>query len=353
MVEQSKSETVNSFVVDEFDRDSLHTLPLSMIPLETSGLKRALMIKNARYEGVVELFKGEGSGSGQVEVGQLANVFNNIAESDLIVLGKLAELPSYDVYSLRIMLREQEIPVNDFAEFRLSDNKTWELNEYMRSFTRPLLLKVYGTGGASHEFADVIELFRQPDVSLARQQLGALADLLDVDLWQFPTFLQDYGDTYLSVSYYRQCFDQVVPHVRNVRDSLDELVKHPQLRQDREFVQTCSRVSALIDRAVDMIRKRFELFDRSTREAWCDVNGDRFRALQELIVSNHAMLGGMLCGITVCLESWAEKFPNADVGGAHRRAEYVRNELRFGVDHMRTIRVPGPEAQSEDLVKAS
>ncbi len=276
MVEQSKSETVNSFVVDEFDRDSLHTLPLSMIPLETSGLKRALMIKNARYEGVVELFKGEGSGSGQVEVGQLANVLNNIAESDLIVLGKLAELPSYDVYSLRIMLREQEIPVNDFAEFKLSDNKTRELNEYMRSFTRPLLLKVYGTGGASHEFADVIELFRQPDVSLARQQLGALADLLDVDLWQFPTFLQDYGDTYLSVSYYRQCFDQVVPHVRNVRDSLDELVKHPQLRQDREFVQTCHRVSALIDRAVDMIRKRFELFDKSTREAWRDVNGDRF-----------------------------------------------------------------------------
>ena len=168
MVEQSESETVNSFVVDDFDRDSLHTLPLSMIPLETSGLKRALMIKNARYEGVVELFKAEGSGSGQVEVGQLANVFNNIAESDLIVLGKLAELPSYDVYSLRIMLREQNIPVNDFAEFKLSDNKARELNEYMRSFTRPLLLKVYGTGGASHEFADVIDLFRQPDVSLAR-----------------------------------------------------------------------------------------------------------------------------------------------------------------------------------------
>ena len=85
MVEQSKSEAENSFVVDDFDRDSLHTLPLSMIPLETSGLKRALMIKNARYEGVVELFKAEGSGSGQVEVGQLANVFNNIAESDLRV----------------------------------------------------------------------------------------------------------------------------------------------------------------------------------------------------------------------------------------------------------------------------
>ena len=353
MVESFDSQAEESAAVDDFDRDSLHTIPLSMIPLETPGLKRALIIKNARYEGVVELFKAEGSGSGQVEVDQLSKVFNNITENDLNVLGKLAALPSYDVYSLRIALREQEIPVNDFAEFRLSDKKTRELDEYMRSFTRPLLLKVYGQDGASHELTDVIDLFRQPDADLARKQLGTLADLLGVELWQFPAFLQDYGDTYLSVSYYRQCFDTVAPHVRNAMDSLEELIKHPQLRQDREFVQTCNRVSATISRAVDMIRKRFELFEKSTREAWRDISGDRFRALQDLILSNHAMLGGMLCGITVCLESWAEKFPNSDVGGAHRRAEYVRNELRFGVDHIRAIRIPGGGTQRGELAEAS
>ena len=48
----------------DFDRDSLHILPLSMISLETRGLQRARMIKNSRLESVVELFEGEEIGSG-------------------------------------------------------------------------------------------------------------------------------------------------------------------------------------------------------------------------------------------------------------------------------------------------
>ena len=72
VVAQSGDQSREMAVVDDFDRDSLNTIPLSMIPFETPGLRRALMIKNARYEGVIELFKGEGSGSGQVEVGQIA-----------------------------------------------------------------------------------------------------------------------------------------------------------------------------------------------------------------------------------------------------------------------------------------
>ena len=48
----------------DFDRDSLHILPLSMIPRETRGLQRARMIKNNRLESMVELFEGEEIGSG-------------------------------------------------------------------------------------------------------------------------------------------------------------------------------------------------------------------------------------------------------------------------------------------------
>tara|TARA_B100000676_G_C17756563_1_gene669366 strand:- start:30 stop:413 length:384 start_codon:yes stop_codon:yes gene_type:complete len=112
----------------------------------------------------VELFKGEGTGSGQVSVQQLPNVFSEIGEDDTQVLGKLAELPSYDVYSLRIMLREQEIPVNDYDELRLSAGKQRELDQYMGAFTRPLIVQVYGNDGTVTEFSDIIQLFRQPDV---------------------------------------------------------------------------------------------------------------------------------------------------------------------------------------------
>lgn len=312
-----------SEVVDDYDRDSLHTLPLSMIPLDTPGLRRARMIKNSRFESVVELYKGEGIGSGQVRVDQLSNVFSQISEEDLSVLEKLSELNSYDIYSLRIMLREQEIPVNDYDELRLSGGKQRELDQYMGAFTRPLIVQVYGDDESVQEFADIIQLFRQPDIAKARAQLNLLAEKLDLKLWDIPQFLQDYGDTYMSVSYFRQCLDQILPVVRDFRAALQELVQHPQMRQDREFVQTCAGIAQAVDRVLKVLDDRFGVFDAGARDMWMDVSAERFRKLKKLIVANHAVLGGTLCGLTVCIDAWAEKFPNENVGGPARRAEYM------------------------------
>ena len=346
MSSQAGVQDRESEVIDDFDRDSLHTLPLSMIPLDTSGLRRARMIKNARYESVVELFKGEGTGSGQVRVDQLTNVFSELGEGDLAVLGKLSELPSYDIYSLRIMLREHEIPVNDYGELRLSGVKQRELDQYMGVFTRPLIAQVYGDDGSVQEFSDIIQLFRQPDITKARTQLNLLAQKLDLQIWDVPQFLQDYGETYMSVSYFRQCLDQVAPIVEGFRSALQELVQHPQMRQDREFVQTCGRVAQTVDRVSGVINNRFEVFDAAAGAMWIDVNAERFRKLKKLVVANHEILGGTLCGLTVCIDAWADKFPNENVGGPARRAEYVRNEIRQGVENLRNIPMNGkkPEA---------
>ena len=139
--------------IDDFDRDSLHTLPLSMIPLQTLGLRRARMIKNARYESVVELFKDAATGSGQFYVDQLVTEFADMEEDDLGILRMLRELPSYDMYSLRIRLRELDIPVNDYDELRLSQHKTRDLDDYMKHFTRPLVMQVYGDDEAINEGA--------------------------------------------------------------------------------------------------------------------------------------------------------------------------------------------------------
>ena len=54
------------------DRDALHILPLSILPFQTPSLSRAKLIKNARLNSVVELFKGQGIGSGQMDVEELA-----------------------------------------------------------------------------------------------------------------------------------------------------------------------------------------------------------------------------------------------------------------------------------------
>ena len=105
--------------ISDSDRDSLHTIHLSIIPLETRALRRARLIKNNRLESVVELFKDEATGSGQLEIDGLVKLFDWPEDSDhadLTIMHRLGALPSYDVYSLRIQLRKLDIPVNDYSE---------------------------------------------------------------------------------------------------------------------------------------------------------------------------------------------------------------------------------------------
>ncbi len=85
---------------DELPRDALHILPLADIPLEVVGLKRALMIKNVQLESVIEVFNDSHTGSGQIPVRQVRNVFSATkaeATRDSVKLNRLSMLNSFDV----------------------------------------------------------------------------------------------------------------------------------------------------------------------------------------------------------------------------------------------------------------
>ena len=83
----------NEPIKDE-DRDSVHVLPLSIVPLQTKGLERTRMIKNAKLESVIELFDDKKAGSGQIPVNAVRQVFTNIDAGDVNVLSKLSKLYS-------------------------------------------------------------------------------------------------------------------------------------------------------------------------------------------------------------------------------------------------------------------
>lgn len=97
--------------VDPDTMDSLHALPLGIMPLKTPGLRKSAMIKNARLESVIELFRDGSSGSGQIEPSAVTDFYQDTPElrEDLGVLGAVGNLQSFDVYSLRIELRNLEI----------------------------------------------------------------------------------------------------------------------------------------------------------------------------------------------------------------------------------------------------
>ena len=89
--------------VNDTDRDSLHILPLEILPLETPSLNRARLIKNVRPKSVIELFKDADTGSGQIDIEDLPHQFNwdmSDPPDDMVMLRKVGMLPSYDVYSL-------------------------------------------------------------------------------------------------------------------------------------------------------------------------------------------------------------------------------------------------------------
>ena len=82
------------------DMDSLHVLPLRIMPLYTSGLKQARLIKNLHFKSVIEVYRDAKAGSGQIEPDALAFHFNWQSVEDLEdqrLIEHLARLHSYDV----------------------------------------------------------------------------------------------------------------------------------------------------------------------------------------------------------------------------------------------------------------
>jgi hypothetical protein len=183
--------------------DSLHSVPLSIMPSETPGVSKALMIKNAQLASAVELFRDSTAGSGQAPIPQLDGFFQDVDGAlyrDIATLSSLAHLESFDVYSLRIELRRLDVGFENFDALRLSDSKRAELAGFMQTFTRPLIQRVFGDVEEDfNDVGDIIKMFTSPDREHAVKQLRKLASELDVEVSAIPEFLEKYGDIFLSL----------------------------------------------------------------------------------------------------------------------------------------------------------
>ncbi|MFA7430484.1 MAG: hypothetical protein WCZ23_10035 [Rhodospirillaceae bacterium] len=328
--------------ITDTDMDSLFVLPLHIIPLDTPSLQRARMIKNQRLEGVIEFFSDQYSGSGQIDIKSLPKAMGWDVDkglpNDVFILRNLAALPSYDVYSLRVSLRQAKISVAGSAALTLSADKNAELAGYMRRFTGPLIAQIYGADGRDiTSFADIVGLFRDPDVKTARAKLKLMAEKLSIDMTEIPSFLEDYGDIFLSLGYYRQCLDRLAPHLDAYMASMADLRKNWQLRNDFTLMRTCNELELGLNNMTAAISGRFETFDRASRTMWQDLSAERFREVKALIESYHTTIGGMLCALTVKMNGWARQFPRPDAGGPVRRGEYIMSEMKQGLDAMKRL----------------
>jgi hypothetical protein len=325
---------------DESDKDSLHILPLSIIPLYTKALKSARLIKNSRLEGVVELFGDKDTGSGQVAPEQLHKTFDFSGPrvNDIKLIKALSVLPSYDVYSLRIELRKMGIEVDEHRGLRLSDKKAQQLTHYMMTFTKPLIRSIYGNHRTNVlNYDDLLSLFVNPNVAEARKNLAAFAKRLDIEVKDVPEFLRDYGDVYLSLSYYQYCLDENHGRLEEFFKTVDEIQEDTHLKSNHLLINRCLEVKDRLQATVHEVQDVLEIFKLRTIEMWKGLTGAGFQSVKSLIGAYQTNMGGALCAITVKMNAWAKIFPVVDGTGLFRRAEFVMNEMRQGIDRIQPI----------------
>ncbi len=332
--------------IADFDRDSLHTLPLSLVPIKLPALRKARLVKTPRLDVAIELFAGGGTGTGLLDIDNVEREFRLPTfptHPDVLLLRKLATLPSFDVYSLRILLREHNIPVTDEAGLKLSADRVKKLNSYMAIFTRPLVSAIFGDNDAAmHSFDDLLGILRNPDVKKVRENLAKIAQTLSLEIMEIPKFLEDFADISLSLSYYRQCLDSIMPAIDSYLAASKELKGNFQLKQDQGIIGTIVLIEKAINNLLANITGRFESFDRSTNDLWQNLSADRFRKVEMLIKSYHTSIGGVLCALNVKMDGWSRLFPNPRAGGPMRRAEFIMTEMKQGIEKIKAIKNDAP-----------
>ena len=320
--------------IQDYDRDAIHVLPLALIPFKTQALDKTRMVKNARLESVIEIFTDQKAGSGHVRLDGLSKVFPDIDYADQLMIGKLGGLHSYDVYSLRILLRKMGIPV-DRAQLQLSQTKQDELRQHMQVFTRPLIAYVYGDEKVMDDYSDLVGLFRDPDVRRARANLEILATKLGTGIETLPKFLEDYGDIFLSLSYYRHHLFDIKPALDDFRASVEEIMENHTLQGNRQVMKACGDSRDTIDGLTKTLGARFKSYQQGSRHMWREFDATNFRRFRNMVQDSHTVMGGVLCALNLKMSSWKERFPNPDAGGPMKRAEFIMTELQQGLDRVR------------------
>ena len=336
-----KSDKTPEEIEKEMVKDSLHLMDMDILPLETPALKRARLVKNNQIETQVEMFRDSDAGSGQVSIDELPGFFPDSEDEfkrDLELVKQFNLSPSFDVYTIRIVLRSLNIEVENQETLKLSPTKRAELTDRMKDFTHPLIQHIYGADQKDvNDVSDILALFTDPDPKGALEKLKLMATKLDVGLAEIPIFLEDYGDIFLSLAYFRDILDRTVPITHEFLEWLTELRESYVVKQDRAQEKLLRGVGEDVADITGSITGRFESFDRKTQDFWTDISAERFHEVRDLITSHHTTIGGVLCGLTLKMDAWKEKFKAANVGGPQQRLEFTRSEILPGLGYIKQL----------------
>lgn len=327
---------LNEETIDPADQDSIHTMAVIGLPINHPGLRRTRLVKNVRMETRIEMFSGKGLGSGQIAIEDIPDHFSGDAalRADMSVLSNLSVLPSFDCYTLRRGLRQQGINVEQESMFKLSDAKIQELFPLMRRITRPLIKHLYGEEDLDvNDTRTLLNLVQNPDHDKVRDRLDRMATTLGVSIAKLPNYLEDFGDLYLSLSYFESYFVEHAPKIDQMILWSQDVAQSSHLRNDPLSQKIFTDVERRIRYLRDNLDNRFKNLSEVTKVNWDLLDVTMFQKVQRSILAEQIYLATGLCGLAVKIYEWERVFPNAG-GSPDRVLEFVGSEMRPGLDNL-------------------
>ncbi len=336
---------VEECTIADDDRDALHILPIAILPVTTPALRRARLVKNPQLDTMVELYSMADGSSGQATIAGAANALGLAGQPqhpDLALLRNVALLPSFDVYSLRILLRGYGIQISDHSALKLSEKKVESLSAYMSTFTQPLVTEIFDQSTRIGGFTDIVSLLRHCSADTVRDRLARMASKLGIEISAIPNFLEDYADIFMSLSYYRQCLDQIMPPIQGFLDSAHDIRTNHQLKRDANLMATLDFIEETINGWTATVTGQLESFERGTKDMWRGLTAERFSRIENLIKTYQISIGSVLCALSVKMNAWNRLFPSPAVSGPMRRAEFIMSDMRQGIDRIRAVKETAP-----------
>ena len=339
-------------ILEDFlrDNDSLYILPLKYVPFETAALRRCRLIKTYPFDTAVEVYAHGEQGRGFFLLDDLLDGGANSLfgwdddrpHPDLKLLKILGGLHSYDVFNLRIKLRQFNIDYQGNEYLELSEGMQSELTVYMRQFTMPLIQTVFGEQGRqAGSIENIVDLLRHPDSAEAMDNLKRLARRLRTNLEDIPTFLTEFSDVYMAVSYYKHYADTISVMNATLTQELRNIPETLSCKSEAKIAQQCEDANSRMRGLLMEVFKRLDVYERETKNFWADLDAERFRRIQVLLKDSQTVIGGVLCGLGVKLARWRERFPTQEFGAAATRLDAVENELYPGLDKLSVLATTG------------
>lgn len=326
------------------EQDALDRLSLSMIPLSSSTLRNARLIKNNRMETRVELHHDPLSGSLHIRPDDISDNFTSNAR-DQAIIRALAALNSYDVYSLRNSLKKLGVEVEGDKKLDLSDEMKETLHHYMLAFTRPLVDRIFGAEDADANGAsvnrpppeDISHLLNDPDVTRVRENLRLISERTGIAVTEIPAFLTEYSDVFLSVAYYRHSFESLSDEIERFLSWIVELQQVRDIKSSSRTMNSCAKTEEHVRQLTASVRERMSRFNKAFHAFWANINRESFAQLQQQVEKNHDGMGAVLCGLLVKVRTWSYEFPDNTVGSPMKRATFVMTEMEPGLDKLKQL----------------